>query len=517
MLDADDRLTALAEAIADGETPDWDSASADAADDEEREAIRQLRAIAEASRFNAELAVHASMSVRSLLAQGRPSDGPGALDVPVIWGSLRVHEKIGRGRFGDVYRAWDPSLDRDVALKLLRHDDGAEDRLVVDEGRLMARVRHPNVATIYGAQRIDGRTGLWMELIEGQTLEAELAARGPFPAEDLARTGVELCRALTAVHRAGLVHRDVKAQNVLQEASGRIVLGDFGTGHELHEAADATAMAGTPAYLAPEVFQNAPATPQRDVYSLGALLFHLATGSYPIRGRTIREIREAHAQGTRTTLRELRPDLPDPLLAAVDTALEPDPARRFPDAASMEDRTRPARCRKAAVRQAVRTSTRGGRWDSARRSLRLAAGSCGSVRPATPVGAAGPRRSPPVSKTPVVSVRFPRTRCSRVRAGPRPTAASCPMSMSGATWPSTRLRPASGGRSPGTAPHKSRTGSPRRRASRQTERGCSTPGTRAPRRSRTPTRRGRLRFARSPFAAASRASSGAMRGTASWS
>ena len=96
------------------------------------------------------------------------------------------------------------------------------------------------------------------------------------------------------------------------------------------------AMAGTPAYLAPEVFQNAPATPQRDVYSLGALLFHLATGGYPIRGRTMREIREAHARGTRTTLRELRPDLPEPLLAAVDTALEPDPARRFPDAASME-------------------------------------------------------------------------------------------------------------------------------------------------------------------------------------
>ena len=336
VLPADDRLSALAGALADGEVPDWDSAAAEAEDDDERAAVQHLRVIAEACRVNAELAVHASMSVRSLLAGGRPSDGPGARDGPVVWGSLRIHEKIGRGRFGDVYRAWDPSLDREVALKLLRHDDGATDRLVVDEGRLMARVRHPNVATIYGAQRIGGRTGLWMELIEGQTLEAELAARGPFAAADLVRTGVELCRALTAVHRAGLVHRDVKAQNVLQDASGRIVLGDFGTGHELHETADATAMAGTPAYLAPEVFQNAPATPQRDVYSLGALLFHLATGSYPIGGRTIRELREAHARGTRTRLREVRPDLPEFLLAAVDTALDPDPARRYPDAASME-------------------------------------------------------------------------------------------------------------------------------------------------------------------------------------
>ena len=241
---ADDRLTALAEALADGDTPDWDSASADASTDEERADIRQLRVIADATRLNAELAVQASMSVRSILAEGRPLDAHGPFDVPVTWGSLRIHEKIGRGRFGDVYRAWDPGLDRDVALKLLRHDDGAEDRLVVDEGRLMARVRHPNVATIYGAQRIDGRTGLWMELIEGRTLEAELAERGPFPAEEIARVGVELCRALAAVHRAGLVHRDVKAQNVLHETGGRIVLGDFGTGHELHDDADAHGSGG---------------------------------------------------------------------------------------------------------------------------------------------------------------------------------------------------------------------------------------------------------------------------------
>ena len=333
---ADDRLIALAEALADGDIPDWDSATAGAEDDAERAAVRQMRAIAEACRLNAELAVSASMSVRTLLAHGRPSDGAAALDAPVVWGSLRIDEKIGCGRFGDVYRAWDPGLHREVALKLLRDDDGATDRLVVNEGRLMARVRHPNVVTIYGAQHIGGRTGLWMELIEGRTLEAELAARGPFAAADLARTGVELCRALTAVHRAGLVHRDVKAQNVLQEVSGRIVLGDFGTGHELQEPAGATAMAGTPAYLAPEVFRNAPATPQRDVYSLGALLFHLATGSYPVAGRTIRDIREAHALGARRRLREVRPDLPEPLLAAIDTALEPDLAKRYPDAASME-------------------------------------------------------------------------------------------------------------------------------------------------------------------------------------
>ena len=147
---ADDRLTALAEAMADGDTPDWDSASAGASTDERAEDA-PARVIADATRLNAELAVPASMSVRSILAEGRRSDALGTSAIPVTWGSLRIHEKIGRGRFGDVYRAWDPGLDRDVALKLLRHDDGAEDRLVVEEGRLMARVRHPNVVTIYGA------------------------------------------------------------------------------------------------------------------------------------------------------------------------------------------------------------------------------------------------------------------------------------------------------------------------------------------------------------------------------
>jgi tetratricopeptide (TPR) repeat protein len=336
VLDADDRLTALAEALADGATPDWASASAAAGDEEERAAIAHLQVIAEASRHNAELAVHASMSVRSLLARGRPSDGSGAGDGPVTWGPLLVHEKIGRGRFGDVYRAWDPSLDRDVALKLLRHDDGGEDRLVVDEGRLMARVRHPNVATIHGALRIDGLTGLWMELIEGQTLEAELAGKGPFPTGEIVRIGVELCRALDAVHRAGLVHRDVKAQNVLQESTGRIVLGDFGTGRELDESDVEAVPAGTPVYLAPEIFSGAPATPASDLYSLGILLYHLATGAYPVEGRSLRDIRAAHVRGTRTTLRSRRPELPATLVTAIDTALEPDPIRRFASARAME-------------------------------------------------------------------------------------------------------------------------------------------------------------------------------------
>ena len=150
-------------------------------------------------------------------------------------------EHVGCGRFGDVYRAWDAALDREVALKILRADDEAAVQTdIVEEGRLMARVRHPNVVAIHGARRIDGATGLWMEFVKGRTLAAELAERGPLAAAELASVGIQLCRALAAVHSAGLVHRDVKAQNVLRDDAGRVVLGDFGTGREFEDSASSS-------------------------------------------------------------------------------------------------------------------------------------------------------------------------------------------------------------------------------------------------------------------------------------
>src|SRR6187401_340854 len=167
----------------------------------------------------------------SLLTPG----GKPALEgnAPVTWGPLRVMQKIGRGRFGDVYRAWDPRLDREVALKLLRHRPADRDPLgasVIEEGRMLARVRHPNIVTIHGAERINDRVGLWMELIDGETLHQVFEAGGPLAPADVAAIGAQVAQALEAVHRAGLIHRDIKAQNVMRDGDGRIVLMDFGTG-----------------------------------------------------------------------------------------------------------------------------------------------------------------------------------------------------------------------------------------------------------------------------------------------
>lgn len=350
-------------------------------DDLERARLASLRAVFEIGQCLATLtsSKFSSVSLLDSISAAADSAPPG---VRAIWGSLQIRERVGRGRFGDVYRAWDPAIDRHVALKLLRRRPGrpVADSVVVQEGRLMARVRHPNVVTIHGAAHHDGRTGLWMEFIEGRTLEAELRDRGSFDPVEVTQIGIELGRALAAVHAAGLVHRDVKAPNVMREVSGRLVLGDFGTGLEVDDEETAgVALAGTPVYLAPEIFAGRPATPQSDIYSLGVLLFHLTTASFPVVGRSIAEIKRVHANGTRTSLRDLRSDLPAPFTDVVERALEPCSSERFPSAADMERAlvetlTAPSPITNRVATSVLRDGTLA--WHDWSRGMKLMVGTC---------------------------------------------------------------------------------------------------------------------------------------------
>lgn len=240
---------------------------------------------------------------------------PTPTEAPKRFGHLEVLEHIASGAFGDVYRAWDPQLDREVALKLLRRapDADAHADEVVNEGRLLARLRHPHIVSVYGAARIDGQVGLWMEFLRGRTLAQAVTTDGALPTRKVAETGAALCDALAAVHKAGLVHRDVKAQNVMLSDDGRVVLMDFGAGGDLRHAG--LDVAGTPLYLAPEVARGAPASPQSDVYSLGVLLRYAATGAYA---------RDVAAPSKDKPLKRL--------LAVVTTASARDPDARFASA-----------------------------------------------------------------------------------------------------------------------------------------------------------------------------------------
>ena len=253
------------------------------------------------------------------------------------WGHLRVFERIGQGAYGDVYRAWDTRLDREVALKLLPLDDtgaGPSGSAVIEEGRLLARIRHPNVATIYGAERINGRVGLWMEFVKGRTLEEALRSGRAFTVAEVTRLGVELCHAVSAVHAAGLLHRDIKAQNVMLDDSSRLVLMDFGTGRELDETGEISRAAdsrieGTPLYLAPEVLSGEQATTQSDVYSIGVLLFRVLTNTYPVSGNDLADLRRAHAAGGDPNARVDRAEIPHRFRRLLARAIEPDPVRRY--------------------------------------------------------------------------------------------------------------------------------------------------------------------------------------------
>jgi tRNA A-37 threonylcarbamoyl transferase component Bud32 len=254
------------------------------------------------------------------------------------WGPLRILEKIGAGGFGEVFRARDRNLDRDVALKL-RHparagDPESEERFL-DEARTLARVRHPNVLTVHGAGRHQGRVGLWTDLVRGKTLEDLLKRQGTFGAEEAALIGIDLCRALAAVHGAGLVHRDVKTGNVMREDGGRIVLLDFSAVSE-REGERETSLAGTPVFMAPETLRGDPSDTRSDIYSLGVVLYRLVSGRFPVEAANLTELLERRRRGESVPLRDVRPDLPATFVQAVERALDADPARRYASAGEME-------------------------------------------------------------------------------------------------------------------------------------------------------------------------------------
>ena len=338
----DDRaLVDAAASVADGAPVDWVSAES-RADADSRRLVRHLRLVESIASLHRSIPAHEPdviLSPRSGRTDHALEPGPAGPQ----WGRLSLLDCIGQGTSCEVYRAWDTALHREVALKLL-HDEGdhpeAQGRLLpeadgrlLDEARRLARVRHAHVVQVYGAEQHANRVGLWMELVRGESLEQTVQTRGPFGAREAALIGLDLCAALAAVHGAGLLHRDIKAQNVMRESGGRLVLMDFGTGEEL---SGTNRLVGTPLYLAPEIFRGQRASVQSDLYSLGVLLFYLVSGKFPVVAASMEQLAQAHARRERQPLRDLRPDLPEAFVATVERALDSDPTRRYQSVGDME-------------------------------------------------------------------------------------------------------------------------------------------------------------------------------------
>jgi len=254
--------------------------------------------------------------------ESKPRDTAGPL--LFRWGHLAVLEKVATGGSGEVYRAWDAGLGTHVALKLLRKDSTApKARAFLDEARRLARIRHHNVLSVYGAGTFDARPGLWCEWIDGQSLAAQVIEQGAMGPEETIVLGMTLCRALGAVHAAGLLHGDVKPENVLRERGGRIVLADLGAGGEPDAVNASLRSEATPAWLAPEVLKGAMRTQQQDLFSLGGVLQYALTARVPDPARLGADLNRA--------------DLPVALHAVIERARARDPAARFGNAAEMEN------------------------------------------------------------------------------------------------------------------------------------------------------------------------------------
>jgi tetratricopeptide (TPR) repeat protein len=277
----------------------------------------------------------------------RPAPQPLQRDT---WGGFKLLARVGYGSFGEVYRAWDPNLEREIALKLLlpgtageahsdpysgHHSDKEYDKeykATLREARALASVQHTNIVRVYGIDRHDGRVGFWTDFIHGKTLSVLIGAQGPFGYREAALIALDVARALSAVHRAGILHRDIKAENVMREDGGRILLMDFGLSTLPQRQ---TNIAGTPNYMAPELFRGEPASIASDIYAMGALLYFLVTGTHSalLGGLTPEQATAAIAR--RTPLMDLRSDLPESFLRTVSTAMDLDPAKRYASAGQL--------------------------------------------------------------------------------------------------------------------------------------------------------------------------------------
>ena len=240
-----------------------------------------------------------------------------------------IERRIGSGGFGVVYEAWDGRLERTVAVKAIE-SRGEAGRRVLREAQAAARLNHPGIVTLYEMGEEDGNALLVTELVDGSTL-AELSAAGALSDREIGEIGADLCEALDHAHGRGVVHRDVKPQNVLvgEDGEPRAKLMDFGVAR-LADAAALTAagdVVGTLAYMSPEQAEGRAAGPEADVYSLALTLYECWSGDNPNRRAT--PAATARAIGSRSrSLRRLRRDLPRELSEAIDAALSRRPSRR---------------------------------------------------------------------------------------------------------------------------------------------------------------------------------------------
>jgi len=264
--------------------------------------------------------------------------GPGSL----LADRYRLEERIAGGGMGEVWRATDLLLERNVAVKLLR-ESLAEDQVVAErfrrEALLAAQISHPNMAGVYDYVQGDDRPGIVMEFVDGETLAERLAREDSLPADEALRITSSMLFALRSAHDAGIVHRDVKPGNVMLASNGDVKVTDFGVARAVsdHTLTETGMVIGTAHYLAPEQVAGKPATPASDLYSVGAVMYEMLTGRKPFEADTPIAVAMKRLSEDPPGVRSVRPDVPVAMAQVVDRALARDPAQRFSSATEMRE------------------------------------------------------------------------------------------------------------------------------------------------------------------------------------
>jgi len=259
--------------------------------------------------------------------------GPGS----VIGARYEIIQLLGEGGMGAVYKAHDRELERDVALKLIRAELARNPEILArfkQELILARQVTHRNVIRIFDLGQADGFKFITMEYLEGRDLKVVLREKGKFPPEEAAKIILQICRALEAAHGEGVIHRDLKPQNIMLDANGRAYVMDFGIARSayLPGMTQTGALVGTPEYMSPEQAKGEKLDERSDLFSLGAILYELLIGQSPYHSDTPLASLWRRLQEKAKPVSEIDPSIPKPLSDIVAKALEIEPKDRFASA-----------------------------------------------------------------------------------------------------------------------------------------------------------------------------------------
>ena len=258
-------------------------------------------------------------------------DGRGLLNSTI--GEYRLIDYIGAGGMGEVYRAVHSKIGRVAAVKILTRA-GRDPRSIerfLNEARIQASLHHPNIATLYDFCEVSGQACIIMEFVDGQTLDDRIAAYGSLPASEALFILQAVAEALSYMHSHGIVHRDIKANNIKVTSQGSVKLLDFGIAKDNSTPTFTLAgdVIGTLQYLSPELLKGAPADPRSDIWALGVLLYEMVTGRTPFEATTIGQLYEKISKASFTQATAINSGLPQEMDGVVSRCLKKNPADRY--------------------------------------------------------------------------------------------------------------------------------------------------------------------------------------------